>query len=225
MRKVDKIMLHFIINWFRNIFLDFENKYYVNFFVRNEIWNSYEPNEDELSRLKIIEEFMNQIGSEPNINILDVGCGRGWLANKLTPYGFVTGIDPVPGVIEYARQLYTDIEFYNQKPQRLLREVGAEKFDVIVCSEVLEHVYLKKRFIKTLKKLLKSNGYLILSTPRLELQRKWVETQSKPSQPIERWISTESLIKLFISTRFNIIAHKNTYIDDIYQIYLVKKIT
>jgi 2-polyprenyl-3-methyl-5-hydroxy-6-metoxy-1,4-benzoquinol methylase len=212
-----------MINWFRNVFFDFENNYYVNFFVRNEIWNSYEPNEDELSRWKIIEKFMNQTLCETNINILDVGCGRGWLANKLTPFGFVTGIDPVPGVIDYAQQLYNNIEFHNLKPQQLLREVGVGKFDIIVCSEVLEHVYFKKRFIKTLKKLLKSNGYLILSTPRLELQRKWVETQGKPSQPIERWISTKSLIKLFINTKFNIIAHRNTYIDDIYQIYLLKK--
>jgi 2-polyprenyl-3-methyl-5-hydroxy-6-metoxy-1,4-benzoquinol methylase len=216
-------VFNFMMNWFRNIFLDFENKYYENFFIKNEKWNSYEPNEDELARWQVIEEFIRKIGCKTSINILDVGCGRGWLTNKLMPYGFVIGIDPVPGVIEYARKLYKNIEFHDQKPQQLLRETGGGRFDVIVCSEVLEHVYFKKRFIKTLKKLLKPDGYLILSTPRLELQKKWVETYGKPLQPIERWISTESLIELFSKAKLNVTAHKNTHIDDIYQIYLVKK--
>ena len=218
-------MFQYVRNWFRNTFFDFENKYYVEFFVKNENWNGFEPNEDELSRWTIIEDFMNQISTNFDLKILDVGCGRGWLANKLTPYGLVTGIDPVPGVIEYARSLYKAIDFRCQNPNQLLREAGNGKFDVIVCSEVLEHVYLKKKFIKILRKLVKTNGYIIISTPRLELQEKWIENQSKPSQPIERWISTESLTKLFRDTNLEIISRNTAYIDQIYQIYLVKKIT
>ena len=95
-----------------------EEKYYKKLFVENPIWNSKDPNEDELSRWTVIKEMVEDIGLVNEI--IDVGCGRGWLANKLADYGSVTGIEPVASVVEYAKGLFPKIQFYPMKPNEYI---------------------------------------------------------------------------------------------------------
>ncbi len=46
-----------------------------------------------------------------------------------------------------------------------MAKVSAGKFDLIICCQVLEHVYDTRMAIKNLRYLLKDDGYLYLQTP------------------------------------------------------------
>ena len=180
----------------KNITTNYESDYYENFFVKNSEWNQYEPNDDELSRWLAIESLVNKIEMKGKSKILDVGSGRGWLSNKLKSYGRVTGIEPVKSVAENARKTYSEIEFLALNLKQFLRKNFSEKFELVVCSEVIEHVFYKKLFLRRMRKIIRSNGFLIITTPRRELKSEWEDKYGKPSQPLEIWIQSNDLIKL-----------------------------
>lgn len=226
-----------IVKKIKKYFLNFkqksqsEDEYYEGLFIKHESWNKPTPNKDELKRWEIIEYFVNKIELKDQSNILDLGCGRGWLSNLLSSYGKVLGIEPVGNVVKYARSLFPDINFVEGKATTLLNQYSG-KFDLIVSSEVIEHVLdnEKDKFVYEVNSLLNSNGYLIVSTPRKEAQIEWLKF-SNPNQPIEDWISEKELKDLFEKRGFRLLESKripmklkkHTDFIDLYQVCLLQK--
>ena len=105
-------------------------------------------------------------GSYPfkNLNLLDVGCGGGLIAEPMTRLGAkVTGIDASEKNINvakfHAEQMNLKINYLCATPEKL-----DEQFDVILCLEIIEHVADVDLFIKACAKLLKKNGIIFFAT-------------------------------------------------------------
>lgn len=96
---------------------------------------------------------------------LDVGCGAGLLTEPLARLGAsVTGIDGVPEVIavarDHARAAGLDIDYRVGAVEQL-----GEKFELVTCMEVIEHVADPAAFLKALANCLAPEGLLVMSTP------------------------------------------------------------
>jgi 2-polyprenyl-3-methyl-5-hydroxy-6-metoxy-1,4-benzoquinol methylase len=95
-------------------------------------------------------------------SVLDYGCGSGYGSHILASNACkVTAVDVSDEAIEYARNLY----FANNLTYKTVSELTDEKFDIITSFQVIEHVPDAKDFIQKIKKLLKQDGYLLISTP------------------------------------------------------------
>ena len=100
--------------------------------------------------------------------MLDVGCGGGILSESMAKEGaHVTAIDQGENVIKIA-QLHTiesklDINYKQLNIEDLLKKTN-EKFDVITCLEMLEHVPDPASIVRACKSLLKPNGRIFFST-------------------------------------------------------------
>ena len=89
------------------------------------------------------------------LDVLDVGCGAGIFSEGLARLGVnsVTGIDPTPKCIELASahlETQDDIKSkvtYKNMTVEDLNDTEDKRFDLVCCSEVIEHVHDQKKFL------------------------------------------------------------------------------
>jgi SAM-dependent methyltransferase len=115
--------------------------------------------------LRIIDRY---IGKRHFAEILEVGTGSGFLLsfleNKYPNFSFKG--------LEYDPRL---VQLTNSKLNRsVVTEGNAEdfhnfgSFDLVVSSQVIEHLYSPENFILSAKSVLKENGVLVFTTPNLD---------------------------------------------------------
>jgi 2-polyprenyl-6-hydroxyphenyl methylase/3-demethylubiquinone-9 3-methyltransferase len=101
-------------------------------------------------------------------SVLDLGCGNGSFLSLFQGRGWkLYGSDFSPTGIEMARQTFPEITFFladASAPAGDIRDrVG--QVDAILSTEVIEHLYDPRGFLRTAHELLKPGGTLVLSTP------------------------------------------------------------
>ena len=99
--------------------------------------------------------------------ILDIACGTGYGSHMLSSAGAksVTGIDISLESIEYARRFESNNLTFSQGNALSLKSIKDNSFDLVVSFETIEHLNDPRRFLSELRRILKSGGILIISTP------------------------------------------------------------
>jgi 2-polyprenyl-6-hydroxyphenyl methylase/3-demethylubiquinone-9 3-methyltransferase len=115
-------------------------------------------------RARYVAERVSLAGAR----VLDVGCGGGLLAESLARAGaHVTAIDLAPSMVETARMHALDsglsIDYRVEAAESLLN-AHAEKFDVVTCMEMLEHVPEPGTTLAVLGRLARRGGHVFIST-------------------------------------------------------------
>lgn len=99
--------------------------------------------------------------------VLDVGCGEGFFAAALAGAGaVVTAVDVAQEPLRRARAAHPDLDL------RLIDGEGRWElpdacFDVVWAGEVIEHVADTAGWLSELRRVLRSGGLLLLSTPNV----------------------------------------------------------
>jgi SAM-dependent methyltransferase len=98
-------------------------------------------------------------------SILDAGCATGGLLTALRDHGFtaVAGLDPSPRCAAACRE--RGFEAYVGSISTASAPAHMPKFDCVVVSHVLEHVYDIPAFFTAARRLLAPGGYLYIETP------------------------------------------------------------
>ena len=98
-------------------------------------------------------------------SILDIGSGEGWTLNGFESVPRRVGVDTDTEVLERARRRYPECDF-REIDGGLLPFDGGE-FEVVILSEVLEHVGdgNKQRVVDEALRVLRPGGRLIVTVP------------------------------------------------------------
>jgi 2-polyprenyl-3-methyl-5-hydroxy-6-metoxy-1,4-benzoquinol methylase len=130
-------------------------------------WSHANPGNGE-SGVGLARAFLKLVSGLDNVRrICDLGCGNGHLAGALADLGYeVVGIDASETGIQIARQVYSKATFL----QSLINsELGDHPdlgtFDLIVSSDVIEHLYRPADLLEAARSLLGPNGQLVIGTP------------------------------------------------------------
>jgi len=99
--------------------------------------------------------------------VLDVGCGNGFFAGEFLGRGCkVVGIDLSESGLEIARRSHPTGRFERfAADEHLLENLAEDPFDIVLSTEVIEHLYSPWNFVRGCFQSLKPGGRFICSTP------------------------------------------------------------
>lgn len=149
--------------------------------------------------------FINEIKKENITNMIDMGCGEGHLTNVL--YSFfkknkkdikITGIEYCPETVSFARKKYPHL---NIKQGDILNFKG--KYDLLISSEVLEHIKDYQEAIINCKKI---SSTCIFSVPH----EPWFRIANMLRfKYLKRWGSTPGHINHWSKKKFYFLLKKH----------------
>ena len=134
----------------------------------------------------ILEKYYNNIDKKYGINslrkkkilslaaledssksrIMDIGCAEGYLSAALKkPSNYVVGLDISEKNINEAKKVLDQAIVFDIESEDWPNDFIENKFDLIVCAEVIEHLFDQDGAIAKISKILKPDGRLIISSP------------------------------------------------------------
>ncbi len=143
------------VDWHSRIAENFDDGYKLKpmFKERFAIWNA------------LIEKYISK-----DNKVLDIGCGSGvftFIAAKKS--ASVTGLDGSSGMLKICEQKKAaekveNVNFIECNIENIT-SVTTEKYDVVICSSVIEYLEHPEAFFKDVATILKPEGYFIFSLP------------------------------------------------------------
>ena len=117
--------------------------------------------------------------------ILDVGCGLGKFLHECNKFGAdVWGVDRSKRAATLAKK-YFNLNIINKTLEQTIfdGDLKETSFDMIFSFETIEHVLKPAEFLLTLRKLLKPEGLIYISTPNFYL----FNVLGKATPLLEKW--------------------------------------
>jgi len=120
----------------------------------------------------IADTILDIIAAQTEVKtICDLGCGNGYLAGQLGKRGYtVLGIDASETYLQIAREYNGSerVSFMNGLIDATLAKqllAVRQPFDLVVSSDVIEHLYNPLDFLETALALLRPGGTAVIGTP------------------------------------------------------------
>ena len=112
------------------------------------------------------ERCMSVIGAidlPEDAQALDLGAGEGAFSQRLIDSGFkVSAAELEPG------RFRVDAHCQNLDLNSDFHDTWDEEFDLVVAIEIIEHLHNPRHFINNCLRLLKEDGYLLITSPNVE---------------------------------------------------------
>jgi O-antigen biosynthesis protein len=117
--------------------------------------------DEHIIRYELAKDFVK------NKEVLDIACGTGYGSDMLAAAGAkrLIGMDIDKIAVQTASQKYRreNLEFRQGKAEKL--ELADRSMDIVTSFETIEHLEEPKKYLSEIKRVLKDEGLLIISTP------------------------------------------------------------
>ncbi len=107
-----------------------------------------------------------QHNDSTKLRVLDLGCGNGSLSYQIVQQGYeVLGVEDSASGISFAHENFPECSFIQASIYDLPYDQLESAFDIVIASEVIEHLLYPRELLRAAKKCLKPEGRIILTTP------------------------------------------------------------
>lgn len=143
--------------------------------MRKKLENLLESEIDPafLKRARFIFDWVEK--KKPG-SVLDAGCGRGFYSNALSVFPFIERVEGFDTNLRYlseAKKNVTDRRVNLRQADIYKLPFKKNSFDLIILSEVLEHLPNDRLALTLLRQLLKPKGILLLTVPNENFPFLW----------------------------------------------------
>jgi len=138
-----------------------------------------------------------------NPDILDYGCGTGWFTEQVSHYGRALGIDLSKTAIAHARAAYPGVRFVAGNVYETT--LPHEQFDVVVSQEVVAHVEDPAAYLALIARILKPDGYLIITSANRFVMERWDHGGPDPDAHIKLYPTRRELQRM-LNVAFRVIS-------------------
>lgn len=115
-----------------------------------------------VSRRELVESLVRQLPLPADAVIVDVGCGTGATAAQMQKYGRVIGVDISPLALAWSQQRGLS-HLLLAAAEKL--PIAVESVDVIIATDILEHLDDDVAVLKEFYRTLKPGGYVVATVP------------------------------------------------------------
>jgi 2-polyprenyl-3-methyl-5-hydroxy-6-metoxy-1,4-benzoquinol methylase len=172
----------------------------------NDVADSFRGPEAFLHRFRERHVLSLLLQYAPGRRALDVGCGTGLILRHLPPGSL--GVDLNPRHLARAGRYAPNARLLEADAEALPANLGI--FDVIVCTEVLEHLVHPERALDCMRRLLSPGGIIIGSTPRWSLlwRLRWLSSTHYHNEPFHNEFTERELRGLFRGARILLVEKR-----------------
>jgi 2-polyprenyl-3-methyl-5-hydroxy-6-metoxy-1,4-benzoquinol methylase len=118
------------------------------------------------THFKLLPHVLGYADSCNAESILDIGCGDGAMANALIKPGrTVVGIEPSEMGVALAKKNYPHLRVERMGIYDDPSTLQGGSFDMVISTEVIEHVFYPRELLRFARAKLNSGGLLLVSTP------------------------------------------------------------
>lgn len=140
-----------------------------------------------------IQQFLKKKNNKA-LRILEIGCGLGYLTYAIARAGYtIQGMDISQVAIEQATERYGELFFCADLIE--FAKNAPPIYDVIIFTELIEHIPDVKGFLKAANALLKPGGNIVLTTPNKTPYPKDILWETEPP-PVHLWWFSEKSIRV-----------------------------
>ena len=129
-----------------------------------------------------------------DLDIIDAGCGTGWLCPKLLRYGHVTGTDLSDEVLSRAQQREPRVKYIAGDFFGI--DFKEASFDVVVTLELLSHVADQAALLRKFVRILRPGGHLMLATQNRTVVERYNTVSPPADGQLRRWVNEAELRNL-----------------------------
>ena len=181
-----------------------------------------------------VSTIKNLAQIKPTDTVLEIGCEGGNLLSLLPPAKKLVGLDISKAALTQAKKkLGNKAELVHADAEEIIN-LGKREFDVIICSQTLEHVKYPERIMENIKRLANIDTRIVISVPNekfiLQVKKflKSISLMKVFMKGIEdhtsEWhiqVFDNNLVKKIVKNNFDI--YKSLKVLNIYLIYLLRK--
>lgn len=133
--------------------------------IKKKCINRFNQRLLKIIRLKCMNPDQQSSKFSP-IRIMDAGCGEGFITRRVANEfkgAELIGVDGNREAIDVAKMLDPGIDFREGDIYTL--DFPENYFDLVLCSEVLEHLLFPVKALRELKRVVREGGTILLSVP------------------------------------------------------------
>ncbi|MEP7171454.1 MAG: class I SAM-dependent methyltransferase [Bacteroidota bacterium] len=144
------------------------------------------------SRNSIIQWLVKKFSSGKNLNMLEVGCGTGFVLSGLKKNKNIklTGSEIYLDGLKFAKENNPEVDFFQID---ICNVSFQNKYDIIGCFDVLEHIERDEAALKNIHASLKKDGLFLVSVPAYMFLWSFMDEINKHKR---RYSKTEIITKI-----------------------------
>ena len=118
----------------------------------------------------ILKNILKNLKKKNNINVLDYGSGNSEFSLFKEKYKLNNLVSYDPLYPNNINEIFKSINI-NSKAINNLENIKEEKFDIIICQSVIEHVTDPNKELSNMKNLLNDGGIIYINNPYMNIRK------------------------------------------------------